>query len=350
MTNAAAAFTVDRKTFADAVAKVVRYVPERAPVPVLRGILITADGGSVWMVATDYDDTARASAAASVERAGQVLVDGAVFARIVRNLPGDMIRIKVDGMYAVIASGPTTYKLLTMPADDYPNMDHVEPVALEKVKPVVSDGVQLALTRPEGFMKGFRKTWKASKTKTLYAPTDLAPGASVTWERRTRVSTTVDDVETMTGQVWADGPSSRTVWALVEGERSPVLVQAPKGTTPYEIVDPAKPAAWVVKQRAVTESTVFVALDDLHPGDTVLDVSRPSLWYDGATLDNLAKSDFAGGVVESVGGPRRADHAGRLPVTLADGRTMWVHPEDEVRVIRAAEIVEDAPAQVVAAV
>src|SRR4051812_4955225 len=102
--NPAPSFTVDRKAFTDAIGKLARYLPERPVVPVLRGILLQVEAGAVRMTVTALTDTARATVPADVDQTGRVLVDGAVFARIVRNLPGETVFVAVEGAFATITS------------------------------------------------------------------------------------------------------------------------------------------------------------------------------------------------------------------------------------------------------
>jgi hypothetical protein len=339
-----AAFTADRKSFADAVGKVARFLPARCPVPVLRGILLTAEALGVELLATDYDDTARLFVAAEVDRPGRFLLDGAALARIVRNLPGDTVRVEVDGATAMVTSGAAMFRLLTMPTEDYPDMSAVDSVELDGVKPIGADGRERELNARRGL--DAVKMWRApGAARKLYAPTDLAPGAWITWTRHFSDSR---PLETVTGQVWASaGP--RAVWAIAEGEPRPVLVsESRRGNTLDEFPEPAES---VVRRRALSEGTLVVEAEDLRPGDMIVgEESRGS----HPAIEELGKAPYAGAVVEAIGEKRKITHyyftsrgidAFETPVTLSGDRTMRVADFHVVRVIRSAEHVEEAPAR-----
>ena len=86
---------------------------------------------------------------------------------------------------------------------------------------------QRELCEGENLIKRIQKSWRPSRSRSLYEPTDLQPGAWITWERRSPVpgKTTWTNRETMTGQVWSAAPDDRSVWAIVEGETAPALVR-----------------------------------------------------------------------------------------------------------------------------
>ncbi len=116
-------FRVERDTFADAVTWVARGLPARPPVPVLAGILITADTeGTLTLSAFDYEVSARITVPADVAEAGTVLVLGRLLADISRNLPDRPIDIDTDGGKVQVTCGSSRFALLQMPADDYPTL------------------------------------------------------------------------------------------------------------------------------------------------------------------------------------------------------------------------------------
>jgi DNA polymerase-3 subunit beta len=92
-------------------------------VPVLAGVLITADeGGTVTLSAFDYEVSARITVAADVEEAGTVLVLGRLLADISRNLPGKPVDVVTDGSKVQVTCGSSRFSLLQMPADEYPTL------------------------------------------------------------------------------------------------------------------------------------------------------------------------------------------------------------------------------------
>jgi hypothetical protein len=233
-----ASFTIDRKTFATAVGKVARYLPERAPAPVLYGILFEVDALGVTLTVTDLEHTARTFAAADVAAAGRFLALGKHLARIARNLPDGPVRVECDGAFVTIVGGTATFCLLTMPQQDFPDMSSVDSVAMDRVKPAAADRHERDQYKRRGLetVKMWRTPGRVSR---LYEPADLQPGAWITWERSIvtryygpqRTMTHSDEqTETVTGQVWSAADRVRSVWAVVEGERAASLVTGYGGT------------------------------------------------------------------------------------------------------------------------
>lgn len=114
-------FSVDRDVLADAVAWTSRAVPSRPPVPVLAGVLVTADaGGTVQLASFDYEVSARGEFAADVDQPGQVLVSGRLLREIANALPHKPVDVSLEGSKVSVTCGATRFTLATMPVDQYP--------------------------------------------------------------------------------------------------------------------------------------------------------------------------------------------------------------------------------------
>lgn len=122
-------FRVDRDTLADAVTWVARSLPARPPVPVLAGVLLSADADAetITLSAFDYEVSAKITVPADVEESGTVLVLGRLLADISRNLPAKPIDVSTDGNKVEVSCGSSRFSLLQMPVADYPSL----PVAPE---------------------------------------------------------------------------------------------------------------------------------------------------------------------------------------------------------------------------
>ena len=89
-------FTVERDPLAEAVAWVARALPTRPVVPVLTGLLLSADredqpgqpgAGFLTLSCFDYEVSARVRVRAEVAEPGTFLVPGRLLVEIVRSLP-----------------------------------------------------------------------------------------------------------------------------------------------------------------------------------------------------------------------------------------------------------------------
>ncbi|RKT16751.1 DNA polymerase III beta subunit [Streptomyces sp. 1114.5] len=115
-------FRVERDVLAEAVAWAARSLPARPPVPVLAGLLLTAQEGSLALSGFDYEVSARVELEADVEEAGTVLVSGRLLNDISRNLPNRPVEISTDGQRVSVVCGSSRFTLPTLPVDEYPSL------------------------------------------------------------------------------------------------------------------------------------------------------------------------------------------------------------------------------------
>lgn len=116
-------FRVERDVLSEAVAWVVRGLSNRPPVPVLAGVLLTADEeGTLTFSAYDYEVSATVTVEADVEEGGQVLVLGRLLADIARNLPPRPVEMATEGAKVQLTCGSSRFALIQMPVSDYPQL------------------------------------------------------------------------------------------------------------------------------------------------------------------------------------------------------------------------------------
>ncbi|MGC5049330.1 DNA polymerase III subunit beta [Micrococcus porci] len=113
-------FTVARDILSDAVSWAARSLSPRPPVPVLSGLLVTAEAGLVSIASFDYETSARLQIEADVEAEGQVLVSGRLLNDIVRALPNAPVTLELDGGKVLVTCRSSRFQLATMPVADYP--------------------------------------------------------------------------------------------------------------------------------------------------------------------------------------------------------------------------------------
>ncbi|MEU6893167.1 DNA polymerase III subunit beta [Streptomyces sp. NPDC046557] len=111
---------VERDVLAEAVAWAARSLPARPPVPVLAGLLLKAEDGTLSLSGFDYEVSARVSVEADVEEDGTVLVSGRLLADICRALPNRPVEISTDGVRATVVCGSSRFTLHTLPVEEYP--------------------------------------------------------------------------------------------------------------------------------------------------------------------------------------------------------------------------------------
>ena len=111
---------VERDVLAEAVAWAAKSLPARPPVPVLAGLLLKAEEGSLSLSGFDYEVSARVSVEAEVEEEGTVLVSGKLLADISRALPNRPVEISTDGVRVSLVCGSSRFTLHTLPVEEYP--------------------------------------------------------------------------------------------------------------------------------------------------------------------------------------------------------------------------------------
>ncbi|WP_059010107.1 DNA polymerase III subunit beta [Streptomyces specialis] len=119
---------VERDVLAEAVAWAARSLPARPPVPVLAGLLLKAEDGSLSLSGFDYEVSARVSVEVDVEEGGTVLVSGRLLADICRALPNRPVEISSDGVRVTVVCGSSRFTLHTLPVEEYPALPQM-PVA-----------------------------------------------------------------------------------------------------------------------------------------------------------------------------------------------------------------------------
>jgi DNA polymerase III subunit beta len=98
-------------------------LPPGAP-PVMAGMLLTADGdGTATAAGFDGDASATANVAgAAVGEPGKILIPARLLAEIARVLPAGPVEITSDGTRATLTARRTTYHLMLLPTDYYPDL------------------------------------------------------------------------------------------------------------------------------------------------------------------------------------------------------------------------------------
>jgi DNA polymerase III subunit beta len=117
-------FSVERDVLTDAVAWAARSLPVRPSVPVLAGLLIETndEGDGLVLSSFDYETSARATVAASIQDEGKALVSGRLLADICRSLPNKPVHMAIDGAKVVLTCGQAKFTLQTMPVEEYPSL------------------------------------------------------------------------------------------------------------------------------------------------------------------------------------------------------------------------------------
>ncbi len=129
-------------------------VEKRSTIPILSNVLLKAADEKLQIAATDLDVTILSSCAARVISPGGVTIEARRLFDVVRSLPDDDVHITMqENNSLLIESGTAKFRLLGLPAEDYPTLPTVDisesnSVPLEELKAMVGK-VRFAITHEE---------------------------------------------------------------------------------------------------------------------------------------------------------------------------------------------------------
>jgi DNA polymerase-3 subunit beta len=117
--------TIERSALLKALNHVQSVVERRNTIPILSNVLLSAQGDSLKLTATDLDLEISENASAEVERAGQTTAPANYLYDFVRKLPdGSGVKLEVSGddPRLFISAGKSRLHLPILPAGDFPSM------------------------------------------------------------------------------------------------------------------------------------------------------------------------------------------------------------------------------------
>ena len=121
---------IQGRALADLVAASARALPGRPPVPVLAGLLLTADpeGSTLTVAGTDWEISTQCTGPADVKEPGTVLVSGRLLADIAQALPKNAeLGLNVTGPRMLLTGDGARFTLPAMPVTEYPALPSVPP-------------------------------------------------------------------------------------------------------------------------------------------------------------------------------------------------------------------------------
>ena len=285
-------FRVERDTLADAVTWVARGLPARPPVPVLAGVLLTADAdaGTITLSAFDYEVSAKISVPADIEEGGTVLVLGRLLADISRNLPNKPIDVELAGNKVEVSCGSSRFSLLQMPVADYPSLPvapessgtidgHAFTQAVSQVSvaadrgdtlPILTgvrleiDGEKMTLLATDRYRLAMRElTWRPSSPDTSYV--GLIPARTLNETARSlgaaaSVDLALGTTDGTDGLIGFEAGSRRTTSRLLDGEYPKVTSIFPTSTDTEAVVTTASLVEAVKRVSLVAERNTPVRL------------------------------------------------------------------------------------------
>ncbi len=127
-------FTVERLALLDAVSKLGRVVGLKTSMPVLEGILMSAEQGKLTMAAYNLEMGMKKEIYCNCENVGDIVINARLLSDILRRMNGTQVEIEADErLMCHIRSGEAVFDIMGMAATDFPEM------------PSVADGAKIKL-------------------------------------------------------------------------------------------------------------------------------------------------------------------------------------------------------------
>lgn len=118
--------TLARGEMVEALGIASRALSNRSTLPLLSGVLIEAQDGTVTMQATDLEISVKTSVGADVSEPGACVVPGRLVGEIVRSLPEAAVTLSADKQGGTVSCGTATFHIKTLSPDDFPKFPEVD--------------------------------------------------------------------------------------------------------------------------------------------------------------------------------------------------------------------------------
>ena len=119
-------FTVERAAFLDAVSRLQKVVGAKTSMPVLEGILISAEQGKLTLASYNLEMGMKKEIYCKCDEDGDIVINARLFSDILRRMNGIQVEISADEkLMCHIKSGEAVFDIMGMAATDFPEMPSV---------------------------------------------------------------------------------------------------------------------------------------------------------------------------------------------------------------------------------
>lgn len=324
-------FTVGRDVLSEAVTWTARTVPNRPSVPILAGIRIVAEDGTLSLSSFDYETSTRSQIEADVEVPGDILVSGRMLASITKALPNSNIDCELEENKLNVVCGATHFALATMSVDEYPILPNMPKVrgtidSAEFAKAVAQVSIAASPDETIPLLTGVRMEIEDDKITLLatdryrLATRELSwnpAEAGISTELLVKARTLVDVSKSMTSSgkielafdadeetqpnslIGFTAGTRRTTSTLMDGQYPPVKRLFPTDTTVHKVVNRHELLDAVKRVSLVVEGKTSLLLK--FEGDQlVLEAGQT----DNAQASDVIGVNADGGNIQTAFNPR----------------------------------------------
>ncbi len=120
-------FTVSQSSLMKALSVVSKGMGNNSTLPILSGIYLKAENGTVELQTNNLSISIRHVIAANVEESGETVVSGKILLNIVKTLSDSAVTFEETGSMVTISCDKSTFRLNTLSARDWPAWSELEP-------------------------------------------------------------------------------------------------------------------------------------------------------------------------------------------------------------------------------
>ena len=118
--------SVERASFLEAVSKLQKVVGSKSTMPILEGILISAEQGRITLAAYNLEMGMKKELYCDCKEEGDIVIKARLLSDILRRLGGVQVEIETDEkLMCHIKSDETVFDIMGMAAGDFPEMPSV---------------------------------------------------------------------------------------------------------------------------------------------------------------------------------------------------------------------------------
>ena len=119
-------FSVERQKLLEAVTRLQRIVGAKTSMPVLEGVLISAQQGKITLIAYNLEMGMKKEIYAKCDETGDIVINAKLLSDILRRMNGIQVEISADSrLNCHIKCGEATFDIMGMAAEDFPEMPNV---------------------------------------------------------------------------------------------------------------------------------------------------------------------------------------------------------------------------------
>ena len=119
-------FSVERTLLLDSVLKLQRMVGSKTSMPILEGILLSAEQGKLTLIAYNLEMGMKKVLEANCEEEGDIVISARLFADILRRMNGNRITVSSDErLNCNIKCAEATFDIMGMASEDFPEIPSV---------------------------------------------------------------------------------------------------------------------------------------------------------------------------------------------------------------------------------